>query len=266
MACTFALRPDSGKPNCALHHQLTAPIAFYTLSDAMDERFRKYLKRSTIGHGIVLLLIIIVPAIVNWRIHRKNMESITFVDFTVALPGDTSVAPTKDFTEPKALDKAPPKDLITEPSPDKAGHKIQKSTKKIKRPQGGTVAKSNLSADEIRRLLAAGARISDHTSIPMGDLWEAGYYNHVHEMMYRVWNQPMSLSANAGMSAEVLIRVQRDGTIVSREMVRSSGNTLMDESVMKAVQSVTKLKALPTQFSGSTKDIRILFELTRGGM
>lgn len=244
----------------------------------MDERFRKYLKRSTIGHGIILLLIIIVPAIVNWRIHRKNMESITFVDFTVALPGDTSVAPTQEFTEPKAQEKeqggekdkpqekAPSKDVITETSPGKTGHKIQVSTKKIKRPQGGTVEKSNLSADEIRRLLAAGARISDHTSIPMGDLWEAGYYNHVHEMMYRVWNQPTSLSASIGMSAEVLIRVQRDGTIISREMVRSSGSSLMDESVMKAVQSVSKLKPLPSQFSGSSKDIRILFELTREGL
>jgi TonB family protein len=194
------------------------------------------------------------------------LESITFVDFTVALPGDTSVAPGKEFTDPKAQEKAPPKDVITEPSPDKGGHKIQISTKKIKRPQGGTVQKSNLSADEIRRLLAAGARISDHTSIPMGDLWEAGYYNHVHEMMYRVWNQPTSLSASIGMNAEVLIRVQRDGTITSREMIRSSGNAIMDESVMKAVQSVSKLKPLPVQCPGSSKDIRILFELTRDNL
>ena len=232
----------------------------------MDERFRKYLKRSTIGHFVLLMILLIAPIITNWRIHKRNMESITFVDFTVALPGDTSVAPTKDFTDPTAQEKAPSKDVITEPAPEKAGHKIQKSTKKIKRPQGGTVAKSNLSADEIRRLLAAGARISDRTSIPMGDLWEAGYYNHVHEMMYRVWNQPTSLSAVSGISAEVLIRVQRDGTILSREMVRSSGNALMDESVMTAVRSVSKLKSLPSQFSGSTKDIRILFELTREGL
>ena len=256
---------------------LTASTPFYTVSGAMDEQFRKYLKRSAIGHGIGLLLIVIVPALVNWRIHRRNVESITFVDFTVALPGDTSVAPVKEFAEPKALEKSPLKDRIikssrekaplkegiTEPLLDKAGHKIQKSTKKISRPQGGTVQKSNLSADEIRRLLAAGARISDRTSIPMSDLWEAGYYNHVHEMMYRVWNQPASLSAGAGLSAEALIRVQRDGTIVSRKIARSSGNSLMDESVMKAIRSVTRLKPLPAQFSASYKDIRILFELTK---
>ena len=236
----------------------------------MDERFRKYLKRSTIGHGIVLLLIIIVPAIVNWRIHRRNLESITFVDFTVAIPGDTSVAPTRELDDPlmkeKPKEAASEKDTITEPSTLKKSSQIQKSTKKIKRPQGGTVAKSNLSAAEIRRLLAAGARISDHTSVPMGDLWEAGYYNHVHERMYRVWSQPTSLSANAGISAEVMIRVQRDGTIVKRDMVRSSGNPLMDESVMKAVQSVAQLNPLPAQCPGSSKDIRILFELTREGM
>ncbi len=248
----------------------------------MDERFRKYLKRSTIGHGIVLLLILIVPAIVNWRIHRRNIESITFVDFTVAIPGDTSVEPTRELgdllMEETPKEAAAGKDTITEPStiaesstlaePSKLkkSSQIQKSTKKVRRPQGGTVAKSNLSAAEIRRLLEAGARISDRTSVPMGDLWEAGYYNHVHERMYRVWNQPTSLSANAGISAEVMIRVQRDGTIVKRDMVRSSGNSLMDESVMKAVQSVAQLKPLPAQCPGSSKDIRILFELTREGM
>jgi TonB family protein len=249
----------------------------------MDERFKKYLRRSAIGHGMVLLLILIVPAIVNWRIHRRNIESITFVDFTVAVPGNTSVAPGKELEEPQPrektppksvmaepspdkTEKTPPKDAIIEPSPEKAGRKVQKSARKVTRSQGGTVQKSNLSADEIRRLLAAGARISDHTSIPMGDLWEAGYYNHVHETMYRVWNQPTSLSASAGLNAEALIRVRRDGSIILREIVRSSGNSLMDESVRKAIQSVNKLKPLPEQFSDSYKDIRILFELTREGI
>jgi TonB family protein len=259
------------------------PTPFYTLLDVMDERFRKYLKRSAIGHGIVLLLIVFVPTVVNWWIHRRNLESITFVDFTVALPGDMSAAPAKEFEEPQPLEKAPLKNALTEPSPvktekapskeaiaepspEKTGRKIQKSTKKITRPQGGTVRESNLSANEIRRLLAAGARISDRTSIPMSDLWEAGYYNHVRETMYRVWNQPASLSANAGLSAEALIRVSRDGVIISRNIVRSSGNSLMDESVTKALQSVPLLKPLPAQFEGASKEIRILFELTKEGL
>jgi TonB family protein len=79
--------------------------------------------------------------------------------------------------------------------------------------------------------------------------------------MYEAWDQPGGLSG-AGLVTQVRIRVQRDGTITSRDLARRSGNSLMDDSVMKAVNAVARLKPLPPDVPGSYKDITIDFELT----
>ena len=79
--------------------------------------------------------------------------------------------------------------------------------------------------------------------------------------MREAWEQPGGLSS-AGLVPQVRIRVQRDGTITSRELSRKTGNSILDSSVMKAVNSVSRLKPLPPDVPGSYKDITIDFELT----
>ena len=51
----------------------------------------------------------------------------------------------------------------------------------------------------------------------------------------------------------------------ARRKTRGSGNDLMDDSVMKAVNSVSKLRPLPSAYSGYSKDITVDFELTGAG-
>ena len=57
----------------------------------------------------------------------------------------------------------------------------------------------------------------------------------------------------------VLIRVQRDGAITSRTMLRSSGNTIMDQSVMDAVRSVNRLRPLPAAWGGLYRTYPLIF-------
>ena len=91
----------------------------------------------------------------------------------------------------------------------------------------------------------------------------AWYYALVRQIMYDAWEQPGSLSAAAGFSADVEIVVQRDGTITARRMQRPSGNALLDASVMKAVNAVSKLRPLPSSFIGGAHTIVITFELQK---
>jgi TonB family protein len=228
----------------------------------MDTRFRSRLKITTILHFAIVLLLMILPVVFSWFIQRRDRNMITFVDFTVAIPGDTTVPVDREFKP-----AADTKNDIPDASQPASKSKVQKSTKLIKRSQavqGGTTKTSNLSPEEIRRLLAAGARISDRTSIP-DDYQIVGYYNIVRQAMYDAWIQPGSLAGTVGLSAEVEIRVLRNGAIAQRNMTRRSGNSLMDDSVMKAVNSVSLLRPLPPEVSGAYKDITITFELTRGG-
>jgi TonB family protein len=88
------------------------------------------------------------------------------------------------------------------------------------------------------------------------------YYSMVKAAMYEAWQQPSALAGTKGLLTRALIRVQRDGKIIQRSLDLSSGNALMDSSVMTAVESVAQLEALPPGFGGDYKDITIDFRLT----
>ena len=79
--------------------------------------------------------------------------------------------------------------------------------------------------------------------------------------MYAVWQQPTQLKNLPGLRTSVEITIAPDGRILKRVKLASSGNALMDESVMKAVTMVQALRALP---AGHKKpaDVTIDFELS----
>jgi len=91
----------------------------------------------------------------------------------------------------------------------------------------------------------------------------AWYYAMVKQIMYEAWQQPSGLANAGNPTASVTIRVKRDGTISDWQMLRPSGNALMDDSVKRAVQAVKRLKPLPPQFIGPSQDITIQFELEK---
>jgi TonB family protein len=91
----------------------------------------------------------------------------------------------------------------------------------------------------------------------------AWYYAMVKQLMYEAWQQPSGLANSGNPTTTVTIRVKRDGSISDRQLMRSTGNKLMDDSVMRAVQSVKRLKPLPPQFIGPSQDITITFELEK---
>ncbi|MBI2440343.1 MAG: TonB family protein [Lentisphaerae bacterium] len=102
----------------------------------------------------------------------------------------------------------------------------------------------------------AGAGSGNGQATPYG--W---YLEQVRAIMYEAWQQPSALAGQQGLFTQVRLRVRQDGQITSKEMAASSGNRLMDDSVMLAVESVVKLPELPFGFGGAYKDLVIDFEL-----
>jgi len=63
-------------------------------------------------------------------------------------------------------------------------------------------------------------------------------------------------------SATVQIRIEKDGRISAFEIVKESGNFVMDDSVRKAGEGVKRIDPLPEGLGGgSAYTIRINFEL-----
>jgi TonB family protein len=88
----------------------------------------------------------------------------------------------------------------------------------------------------------------------------AYYYAQVREAMYAVWRQPSGAGAS-GIRTQVRVKVLRGGGVVSRQLVSGSGSSVMDASVMNAVQSVSRLPPLPADVSGDSLEIVVEFVL-----
>jgi len=228
---------------------------------------RQSFKVSLALHGIALVLLLAIPWILKACDAKKPNEKLMFVEFTVSIPAppapDTPEAlmPEPPKPEPKDDIKIPEKKPEKKPKkkPPKKKEDIRQK-KRITR-KGPPPKDKPLSQAEIEKLLKQGARISDTTRIPTGDKRAlASYYNHVHERMYAVWQQPGQLKNLPGLQTEVEITVAPDGRITSRRKLRGSGNQLMDDSVMKAVRSLKALRALPTGYRKPV-DISIIFEI-----
>ena len=226
------------------------------------------IKFSLALHGAALVLMLVVPLCFRACNRHKPNEKLMFVEFTVSVP------------PPPALDKPTPEPPKPEPAPDDIKEAEKKPEPKPEPPkppksivQTNRIARKDfkapppkdkpLSEAEIARLLKMGARIGDTTSIPDDSQLALGaYYNHVHERMYAVWQQPSQLKSLPGLSTDVRITVAPDGRITGRAKTRGSGNELMDESVMKAVHSIKALKALPVGFKRPV-DIGVTFEIAQ---
>ena len=195
----------------------------------------------------------------------------------------TPPEPTKDDTIPEPVKPKPkPKIVKTKPQP-KPVPQVKAAPTRTNQMAKAKSNRPKMSADQIRALLTGSVRGVGSTS--HGATGRAGYgaslggggggggggsdsplawyYAMVKQIMYEAWQQPSGL-ANAGNPiATVTIRVKRDGTISDWQLMRPSGNALMDESVKRAVQSVKRLKPLPPQFIGPSQDITIQFELEK---
>lgn len=224
---------------------------------------RAGLRVSLVLHGISLLLMLVLPWIFRACERRRPNEKLMFVEFTVSIPPPPAPeTPTPEPPKPEPTDDIPVADKKIEKKPEPPKD-IRQTNRVVRKdmPPAPKPKDKPLSEAEIARLLKMGARIGDTTSIPDASQLSLGaYYNHVHERMYAVWQQPAQLKSLPGLSAEVRLTVAPDGRISDRAKIRGSGNELMDDSVMKAVNSVKALRALPAGHKRPV-DIHVVFEI-----
>ncbi len=90
----------------------------------------------------------------------------------------------------------------------------------------------------------------------------ARYHAHIQRRFYQRWAQPTSVFTNRSkFVTTVEITIQKGGSISAVRMVKSSGNPVVDESVMLAAQSVTQIDPLPSAVPKVPYVVEIDFEL-----
>lgn len=92
------------------------------------------------------------------------------------------------------------------------------------------------------------------------------YFSMIHDRFHNRWDQPTSIERNgADFMTTLKIRIAKDGTILSREIVHSSGDTTMDQSVMTAAERVQQIDPLPAGLgNGESFECNIAFKLDQG--
>ena len=90
------------------------------------------------------------------------------------------------------------------------------------------------------------------------------YYAMIHDRFYSRWEQPTSIvTSDQNFVALVKIRIEKDGRISNVALAKSSGNVVMDESVMAAAKRVTQIDPLPEGLGEGSYEININFQLNQ---
>lgn len=86
----------------------------------------------------------------------------------------------------------------------------------------------------------------------------------VYDRFFSRWEQPTSIiRSEEKIATTIKIRIEKDGRISNVTLVKSSGNVVMDDSVMEAARHVTQIEPLPAAIHDKFYDIPIEFELTQ---
>ena len=97
-----------------------------------------------------------------------------------------------------------------------------------------------------------------------GGASQFGWYgNMLHDRFHSEWIQPTNeISAGEKLSVLVKIRIDKDGQVSQFDVVKPSGNMVVDESVAAVAKRVTQVDPLPDGLgSGGHYDVKINFEL-----
>lgn len=225
----------------------------------MNRRVVRCFKIVVAAHLVLLMVTLFSGG--GCRLRRRKPETVIPIEFTVALPAATPDAAPASLPVPEPAPKAPPPtpprpEPVPEPPPRPRPPRIERSTRRVTRGEP-RATEPQLSEEDIRRLLAEGATVSDRTVIPSLD---AQGMARVREVLYRAWQEPARSEAGRA-EAILLIELGSGGQIVNSRLASASGNAILDQSVLQAVSRVQRISGLPAGFEERHRELRISFRV-----
>ena len=185
-------------------------------------------------------------------------------------PKPTTKPSPKKIVIAKATPKPSPK---AKPSPDESDEEKEAEAEKKRIAKAALAKKDALETGDkpIKKAIAAGGGTGQGTSSGTGGRGggagtasQFGWYGSMlHDRFYSEWVQPTTtVSSDSKISALVKIRIEKDGRVSSFEVIKPSGNLMIDESVAAVAKRVTQVDPLPPGLgTGDHYDVRINFEL-----
>ncbi|MCB2192917.1 MAG: TonB C-terminal domain-containing protein [Deltaproteobacteria bacterium] len=175
-------------------------------------------------------------------------------------PKKEAVALKKD--KPKRLK---PKRVVKKADPNKLlASRLKKLEKEVKAERRAdqklASAMSRLESKVATRQAASGAFAAGAATADTSSLRFQVYYTEIWERVRRQWVLPEALVKSASnLEAVVVARIRRDGKLAKVWLERSSGNSRLDASAMRAVEKAAPFPPLPSVVRGRQHEIGLRF-------
>jgi colicin import membrane protein len=113
---------------------------------------------------------------------------------------------------------------------------------------------------------ATGANLSTATNLTTSGHLEAraAYVARLREHLRRNWKLPVLQDWDEKLSAKIVIKIKRDGSVTTTWFEKHSTNSRFDQYVKKAVDRSSPLPPLPREFEQKSEEIAVTF--TPGGL
>lgn len=242
--------------------------------------------------GLHLLLLLVLAFWPGWRISRPKVfapvYNVTLVSPAVFRPAPAppapKAAPAKPAVKPAPAVKAKPepkkeavalkkdkpkllkpKPVAQQPDPSKLlASRLKKLEKEVaaerKAEQKLTSALNRLESKVATRQAASGAFAAGAAAADTSSLRFQVYYTEIWERVRRQWVLPEALvKSRANLEAVVVARIRRDGALAKLWLEKSSGNSRLDASAMRAVEKAAPFPPLPSVVRGRDHEIGLRF-------
>ena len=200
---------------------------------------------------------------------EKKKPVATSVKSEIELPSPTpkpapkATATLKPDTTPTPKLKATPKP-IPKPTPKKA--LVAKASLKPSPKPKLSLAKASEKSEKNEKSAQTSPDRLGQSAVSSGgsSASEFGWYgNMLHDRFYSAWIQPTThVPTGAKISTLVKVRIEKDGRVSKFEVIKPSGNAVVNESVAAVAKQVTEVDAPPAGLiKGDHYDVKINFEL-----
>lgn len=217
---------------------------------------------------------------------RSSMESSAQTKKEKGLTAPAPTAPAKRIDRPKPLEKPltiskrtidanPRKITPPEASSTKLlDQALARIEKKVKEEQKETADQPVSKVETSEEKTSAGASARGTTPGQPAGTAATGrpggvegivmdfYRAEIKEMIYRNWSYPTAmLDKMKDLSAVVVLKVEKNGTILSTTVTQRSGNEIFDQSVLNAIKRSDPLPPFPESYRKTDEEIEISFTL-----
>ena len=193
----------------------------------------------------------------------------TSVKSEIELPSPTpkptpkATATPKPDTAPTPKLKATPKPS-PKPTPKKA--LVAKASPKPSPKPKLSSAKASEKSEKNEKSAQTSPDRSRQSAVSSGgsSASEFGWYgNMLHDRFYSAWIQPTThVPTGAKISTLVKVRIEKDGRVSKFEVIKPSGNAVVNESIAAVAKQVTEVDSPPAGLiKGDHYDVKINFEL-----